>query len=281
MSDKTLYTIIVHSENIAGLLNQVTAVFTRRQINIESLNVSASSIKGVHKYTITAWTDKDTIEKVVKQIEKKIDVIQAHYFTEDEIYFHEIALYKVSTPAFQENPEASKLIRRYNARIVEVNPVFSIVEKNGMSEDITSLYGELRVLNCVLQFVRSGRVAITTSCFERVNEFLDGREAKYNENKIGTYQFVAEPFHVDFNGRLTMGVLGNHLLNCAGFHASDRGFGIATLNEDNYTWVLSRLAVELDEMPYQYENFSVQTWVENVYRLFTDRNFAIIDKDGQ
>ena len=63
------------------------------------------------------------------------------------------------------------------------------------------------------------------------------------ENKIGTYQFVAEPFHVDFNGRLTMGVLGNHLLNCAGFHASDRGFGIATLNEDNYTWVLSRLAV--------------------------------------
>ena len=78
MSDKTLYTIIVHSENIAGLLNQVTAVFTRRQINIESLNVSASSIKGVHKYTITAWTDKDIIEKVVKQIEKKIDVIQAH-----------------------------------------------------------------------------------------------------------------------------------------------------------------------------------------------------------
>ena len=101
------------------------------------------------------------------------------------------------------------------------------------------------------------------------------------ENKIGTYQFVAEPFHVDFNGRLTMGVLGNHLLNCAGFHASDRGFGIATLNEDNYTWVLSRLAIELDEMPYQYEKFSVQTRVENVYRLFTDRNFAVIDKDGK
>lgn len=102
-----------------------------------------------------------------------------------------------------------------------------------------------------------------------------------NSSKIGKYQFVAEPFHVDFTGRLTMGVLGNHLLNCAGFHASDRGFGIATLNEDNYTWVLSRLAIELDEMPYQYEEFSVQTWVENVYRLFTDRNFAVIDKDGK
>ena len=177
--EKTLYTLIVHSENIAGLLNQVTAVFTRRQINIESLNVSASSIKGIHKYTITAWATQDEIEKVVKQIEKKIDVLQAHYFTDEEIYQHEIALYKLSTPEFQNNSMASKVIRRHNARIVEVNPVYSIVEKNGMSEDITGLYEELSELGCVLQFVRSGRVAITTSNFERVNKYLDYREEKY------------------------------------------------------------------------------------------------------
>ena len=172
--DKTLYTLIVHSENIAGLLNQITAVFTRRQINIESLNVSAS---------ITVWTTKDIIEKVVKQIEKKIDVLQAHYFTDDEIFLHEIALYKVSIPEFQSNPIASKVIRRYNARIVEVNPVFAIVEKAGMTEEITSLYEELQALGCVLQFVRSGRVAITTSCFERVNEYLTQREEKYRQQK--------------------------------------------------------------------------------------------------
>lgn len=100
------------------------------------------------------------------------------------------------------------------------------------------------------------------------------------ENKIGTYQFVAEPFHVDFTEHLTMGVLGNHLLNCAGFHAAERGFGIATLNENHYTWVLSRLAVEIIEMPKAYEKFSIQTWVENVYRLFTDRNFAILNAEG-
>ena len=101
------------------------------------------------------------------------------------------------------------------------------------------------------------------------------------DHLVGRYDFVAKPFHVDFSGRLTMGVLGNHLLNCAGFHAADRGFGIATLNEDNYTWVLSRLAVELDEMPFQYEKFSIETWVENVYRLFTDRNFAILNAEGR
>ncbi|MBQ8243090.1 MAG: acetolactate synthase small subunit [Bacteroidaceae bacterium] len=181
--ENTLYTIIVHSENIAGLLNQVTAVFTRRQINIESLNVSASSIPGVHKYTITAWTDAETIEKVVKQIERKIDVLQAHYFTDDEIYLHEIALYKLSTPEFQRDPMASKVVRRHSARIVEVNPTFCIVEKNGMSEEITALYEELRKFDCVLQFVRSGRVAITTSCFERVSEYLAMREEKYKKEK--------------------------------------------------------------------------------------------------
>lgn len=180
---KTLYTLIVHSENIAGLLNQITAVFTRRQINIESLNVSASSIEGIHKYTITVWTTKDVIEKVVKQIERKIDVLQANYFTDNEIYQHEIALYKLATPQFQENPLASKIIRRHMARVVEVNPVFCIVEKNGMSEEITSLYEELQQFGIVLQFVRSGRVAISTSCFERLNEYLAMREEKYKKEK--------------------------------------------------------------------------------------------------
>lgn len=100
-------------------------------------------------------------------------------------------------------------------------------------------------------------------------------------DKVGTYTFVAEPFHVDFNGSLTMGVLGNHLLNCAGFHATERGFGIALLNEENHTWVLSRLAIELDEMPYQYEAFTIQTWIERVYGLFTNRNFVLINKEGK
>jgi len=85
--NKKLYTINVYSENMAGLLNQVTTIFTRRQLNIETLSVSASSIEGIHKYTITVHTDASTIEKVTKQIEKRIDVMQAHYYTDDQIIF--------------------------------------------------------------------------------------------------------------------------------------------------------------------------------------------------
>jgi acyl-ACP thioesterase len=78
-----------------------------------------------------------------------------------------------------------------------------------------------------------------------------------------------------------MGVLGNHLLNCAGFHASERGFGIAEINENHYTWVLSRLAIELEDFPRQYEDFSIRSWIENVYRLFPNRNFELVNKDGK
>ena len=99
--------------------------------------------------------------------------------------------------------------------------------------------------------------------------------------KIGTYQFVAEPFHVDYTGHLTIGVLVNHLLNVAGFHSHDRGFGIDRLNKEHYTWVLSRLALEMYDLPMQYESFTIETWVENVYRLFTDRNFAVLNKEGK
>lgn len=102
------------------------------------------------------------------------------------------------------------------------------------------------------------------------------------KDKIGTYSFVVEPCHLDFRGRLRWGVLGNCLLDCAGFHATERGFGIADVNESNYTWVLSRLGIEMEEMPAQHEEFCIDTWVENVYRLFTDRNFAIYGKsDGR
>ena len=72
MENKKLYTLLVYSENVAGILNQITAVFTRRQVNIESLNVSASSIEGVHKYTITAWSDEDQIVKITRQIRLRV-----------------------------------------------------------------------------------------------------------------------------------------------------------------------------------------------------------------
>ncbi|MCC8188483.1 MAG: acetolactate synthase small subunit [Bacteroides sp.] len=176
--DQTLYTLNVYSENFAGLLNQITTIFTRRQLNIESLNVSASSIKGIHKYTITTVTDEDTIQKVTKQIEKRIDVVQANYFLDDEIYYREIALYKIPTKELLDTNRIESIISRHNARLIEVNPTFTVLQKSGTTEETQELYDELKQIG-ILQFVRSGRIAITKSCIETLNEYLAEREAKY------------------------------------------------------------------------------------------------------
>lgn len=178
MEDKTLYTLLVYSENIAGILNQITAVFTRRQVNIESLNVSASSIPGLHKYTITAWSDEDQIAKITKQIEKKIDVVKATYYTDDELFIRETGLYKLETAKVLDNPNISRTIRKQEATITEVNPTYVIVMKSGMTEDIMNLFYALNEYDCVLQYTRSGRIAVTRSKTEEVSKFLDEREGQ-------------------------------------------------------------------------------------------------------
>ena len=173
---KKLYTLLVYSENVAGILNQITAVFTRRQVNIESLNVSASSIEGVHKYTITAWSDEDQIIMITKQIEKKIDVVKANYFTDEQLFIRETGLYKLSTDEVMGNSEISRTIRRYGASIIEVNPTYVIVMMYGVTEQIVALYRELDAFHCVLQYTRSGRIAVTRGKQEQVSQFLEERE---------------------------------------------------------------------------------------------------------
>lgn len=99
--------------------------------------------------------------------------------------------------------------------------------------------------------------------------------------KIGKYEFVAEPFHCDFSGRMFLGHLGNQMLNAADFHSTDRGFGMKYLMTIQRSWVLSRLAIEMSEMPGQHERYAVETWVESAMRFFTSRNFRVSGADGK
>lgn len=99
--------------------------------------------------------------------------------------------------------------------------------------------------------------------------------------KVGRYRNVAEPFHCDMNMELFMGHLGNHLLNASDFHSNDRGFGMPYLLSIKKAWVLSRLVIEMEEMPKIYDEFFVETWVDSVVRSFTNRNFKIESGNGR
>ena len=173
-----LYTFLIYSENVPGILSQITAVFTRRQVNIESLNVCASSTPGAHKYTVTANCDERMARILTAQIEKRIEVLQAHHYTDDELFINETALFKLNTSVMMKNPDVGRLIRFHNARIIEVNNTYAVVEITGFTNDIMDLFFTLNELGSVLQFVRSGRICITKSRTEHLDEYLAARETK-------------------------------------------------------------------------------------------------------
>ena len=97
---------------------------------------------------------------------------------------------------------------------------------------------------------------------------------------IGKYPFEVETFQVDYTGGLSFGFLANKMLITAGNHANERGFGKERLSADGKTWVLSRLVIEMDAYPNEGEKYFVETWVEGVNRLFTSRNFRVLDKEN-
>ena len=165
------FTIIAFSENSIGLLNRLTIIFTRRHLNIESLTVSESAIQGIFKFTIVVIASPSLIEKVVKQIEKVVDVLKAFYLSDEEIIYQEIALYKVPTEAVTQSNEIETLIRKHNARILEITPDYTAIEKTGHKDETQQLFNDMKKFN-VMQFTRSGRVAVTKARRERLSEYL-------------------------------------------------------------------------------------------------------------
>lgn len=173
---KQEYIITVFSENHIGLLSRITIVFTRRKINIDSLTVSESAISGIFKFTIVINDTPDRVEKVVGQLEKIVDVMKVYANTNDEMIFQEIALYKVSTEFLYESDKIEKIVRSSGARILEITREYVVIEKTGHSHETQQLFDELNPYG-VVQFNRSGRVAITRSTIEKLSEFLKERDA--------------------------------------------------------------------------------------------------------
>ncbi len=168
--------------NTVGVLNQITTIFTRRQLNIETLSVSPSAIKGIHKFTITTFSDdEEVMKKLVRLIDKRVDILKAYYNTNEDLVHQELALYKLSTEKVLEHGSIEYLVRKYNIRILEVSKDCVVFLKAGhYAETQGGLFDELASTIGVLQFVRSGRIAITKSKLERLSDMLAKHEQVLN-----------------------------------------------------------------------------------------------------
>ena len=169
--ENKLYTITIFSENSVGLLSRVSLIFTRRGINIESISASSCSIPGVTKWIITAFTDRELLDQVAKQVERCIEVLKVFVYDDSEIIYQEVALYKIWTDLLLDEPHVERIIRDHSARILEVKRDFTVIEKTGHYRETEALFNELKRFN-LKQFVRSGRVIVTQSPNEYVTEYL-------------------------------------------------------------------------------------------------------------
>jgi acetolactate synthase-1/3 small subunit len=160
MEDKKLFTVSIYTENNIGLLNRISAIFQRRHINIESLNTSASEIEGVSRFTILVKMTEENIKKIIGQIDKQVEVIKAFYHTDEETIYQESCLFKIKSDLLFEEPQIQNIIKLSNARIVTVNKQFFVLEKSGRKSEVELLHRELSAFG-IMQFVRSGRIAIT------------------------------------------------------------------------------------------------------------------------
>ena len=170
---KQEYTITVYTENQVGLLNRIAIIFSRRKINIESLNTSPSEVDSVHRFTIVINETEDVVRKLCRQIEKQVEVLKAYYNTNDELIWQEMAMYKVPTNIIAEKVKVERLLREHGARAVVIRNDYVVFETTGQREETDKLIKVLEPYG-LIEFVRSARVAIIKSSrgfHEKLTEF--------------------------------------------------------------------------------------------------------------
>jgi acetolactate synthase-1/3 small subunit len=171
--NKEQYTITVYTENQIGLLNRIAILFSRRKINVESLNTSPSEVEGIHRFTIVINETEEVVRKLCRQIEKQVDILKAYYNTNEEIIWQEMALYKVSTEEIAEKVKVERLLREYGARAVVIRKDYTVFETTGQREETDKLVGVLEPYG-LIEFVRSARIAIIKDSHgfhEKLKEF--------------------------------------------------------------------------------------------------------------
>ena len=176
---KQEFTISVYTENHIGLLNRIAIIFSRRKINIESLNTSPSEVESIHRFTIVIHELEEVVKKLVRQIEKQVEVLKAYYNTNDEIVWQELAMYKVSTDEIAEKVKVERLLREFGARAVVIRRDYTVFETSGHREETDRLVKVLEPYG-LIEFVRSARVAIikaSAGFHEKIREFENAEPA--------------------------------------------------------------------------------------------------------
>ncbi|HFA49358.1 MAG TPA: acetolactate synthase small subunit [Bacteroidetes bacterium] len=170
---KQEFTITAYTENQVGLLNRIAILFSKRKVNIDSLNTSPTEIPDIFRFNIVVLESEETVQKIVRQIEKQVDVLKAYYHDNEGIVWQEMALYKVPTKEIAERVKVERLLRELGARAVLIRHDYLVFEVTGHREETQRVVEFFEPIG-LIEFVRSARVAIikeSRSFHERLLEF--------------------------------------------------------------------------------------------------------------
>ncbi len=155
-----LHTISALVRNQPGVLVRVALVFARRGFNIESLVVSGDPVSAdFSRMTITCSGDPETLEQIIKQVAKLVDVVRAIDHTGQSVVETEIALVKIKA-GLHERTEILQISEHYKAKVVDCGANSLILRVTGMSEKLDSFINLLRPFG-VVELVRSGKILMT------------------------------------------------------------------------------------------------------------------------
>ena len=155
-----LHTISILVRNKPGVLVRVALIFSRRGYNIESLVVSADVTNGqFSRMTITCSGDPETLEQIIKQVTKLIDVVHAFDHTGQSVYETEVSLVKIQCK-LSERTEVLQIAELYSAKVVDYGIDSLIVRIVGAAEKIDVFLNLLRTYQ-IVELVRSGKIIMT------------------------------------------------------------------------------------------------------------------------
>lgn len=152
------HTISLHVRNKPGVLVRVALTFSRRGYNIESLVVSPGKADEFSRMTITCSGDPDTLEQIIKQLQKLVDVVHATDHTDQDVIDSEIALIKVRVD-LKDRTALLQVTEHYNGKIVDYGADSVIIRMQGTSAKLDA-FADLLTQWEILEIVRSGKVVM-------------------------------------------------------------------------------------------------------------------------
>lgn len=169
MNEKKInYTITVFCENNPGVLSRIAGIFSRRKINILSLNINSCEVPSISRMSILISENFHTTRKVTSQIIKQIDVINSYYHNDESIMWQEMVLFKVSTDVIINKIKLERLLHDLGGRLVMIKKDFGIIEVTGKDKEINKVKNYLAPLG-IMEFTKSGRVPL----------FIDSRNINF------------------------------------------------------------------------------------------------------